>query len=319
MVQVRSAQEIMDTLTPDGTLDGLPFMAEMLRYCGQNLRVYRRAEKTCVEGFGIRRIKNTVLLEGVRCDGRFHDGCQRRCLFFWKEEWLKPAQPPAPLHGQADALDSVDQRTFPTQRDGKFWCQSTQLHHATSPLPWWDVRQYPRDWLVGELTLGQLVEQFWLLASNRLRRMLGKLGIKGAIAKRSDRADASLRLQLGEIVEIKSPAEIEATLDPEGKNLGLEFTPDMVPYCHGRYRVAGRVDKIILECTAKMRHISDTVILENLVCNGCHARNCPRANYYYWREAWLRRVCDHEGLSPLDAPVQNEALAAQVGAVPDRS
>src|SRR5215470_14683966 len=34
---------------------------------------------------------NSVHLEGVRCDGSGHDGCQASCLIFWKESWLKRA------------------------------------------------------------------------------------------------------------------------------------------------------------------------------------------------------------------------------------
>ena len=32
---------------------------------------------------------NAVHLEGLRCDGAGHDGCQAGCLLFWKESWLK--------------------------------------------------------------------------------------------------------------------------------------------------------------------------------------------------------------------------------------
>ena len=31
-----------------------------------------------------------VLLEGARCNGAAHDGCEAGCLIFWKEEWLNP-------------------------------------------------------------------------------------------------------------------------------------------------------------------------------------------------------------------------------------
>ena len=48
-VIVRSPEEILSTLDADGTLDGLPFMPEMLDWCGKPFRVERRAEKTCVD------------------------------------------------------------------------------------------------------------------------------------------------------------------------------------------------------------------------------------------------------------------------------
>jgi len=40
-VVVRSPAEILATLDMDGTLDGLPFMAEMLESCGRPFRIHR--------------------------------------------------------------------------------------------------------------------------------------------------------------------------------------------------------------------------------------------------------------------------------------
>src|SRR6266851_9309611 len=44
-VKVRYFAEISATLDGEGRLDGLPFMPEMLRHCGQRHRVFRRVEK----------------------------------------------------------------------------------------------------------------------------------------------------------------------------------------------------------------------------------------------------------------------------------
>ena len=90
MIVVRSEAEIRATLDADGRLDGLPFMPEMLAYCGQRLRVFKRADKTCdtVGSTGMRRLHDTVHLEMVRCDGSAHGGCQAECLVYWKEAWL---------------------------------------------------------------------------------------------------------------------------------------------------------------------------------------------------------------------------------------
>ena len=46
-VEVRSADEILTTLDADGCLESLPFMPEMLAFCGKRFRVYKRADKTC--------------------------------------------------------------------------------------------------------------------------------------------------------------------------------------------------------------------------------------------------------------------------------
>ena len=36
-----------------------------------------------------RRLYDTVHLEGLRCTGQSHGGCQAQCFLFWKEAWLK--------------------------------------------------------------------------------------------------------------------------------------------------------------------------------------------------------------------------------------
>ena len=46
-VEVRSKQEILQTLDKNGCLDGMPFMPQMFEYCGKRFRVYKSAHKTC--------------------------------------------------------------------------------------------------------------------------------------------------------------------------------------------------------------------------------------------------------------------------------
>ena len=85
-VEVRSAEEIFASLDENGELDSLPFMPEMLQFCGKRFRVYRRADRTCdtINNSGLRRLKDSVHLENIRCGGEAHGGCQARCLIFWK-------------------------------------------------------------------------------------------------------------------------------------------------------------------------------------------------------------------------------------------
>lgn len=90
LVEVRSEREIMDTLDENRKNNGLEFMPEMAKYCGGRYRIYKRLEKIILEGTGqFRHIKNTVLLEGVICDGSEHMGCDRSCFHYWREAWLK--------------------------------------------------------------------------------------------------------------------------------------------------------------------------------------------------------------------------------------
>src|SRR5690242_17544251 len=93
LVEVKDPDEILETLDSDGTLDHLPFMPEMLEFCGKRFRLANRAVKTCFTGPAapIRTFRgdDVVTLEQVRCSGASHDGCQKECLIFWREAWLR--------------------------------------------------------------------------------------------------------------------------------------------------------------------------------------------------------------------------------------
>src|SRR5512139_3017812 len=100
-VEVRSEAEILATLDERGELENLPFMPEMVKYCGQRLTVHKVAHKLCdtVSGNGgLRRMNNAVHLTAARCDGSAHGGCQTACSMYWKEAWLRRVAGPAPSH-----------------------------------------------------------------------------------------------------------------------------------------------------------------------------------------------------------------------------
>ena len=86
IVEVKSLDEILATLDDQGELDGLPFMPEMVQYCGRRLEVGKVAHKVCdtISGSGMRRMTDAVHLSDVRCDGSAHGGCQAACLVYWK-------------------------------------------------------------------------------------------------------------------------------------------------------------------------------------------------------------------------------------------
>ena len=97
VVEVKSAEEILAGLDERGELDSLPFMPEMLQFCGRRFVVDKIAFKTCdtATWTGLRRMTDTVHLAGVRCDGRAHGGCQAGCLIFWKTDWLTKISGPS--------------------------------------------------------------------------------------------------------------------------------------------------------------------------------------------------------------------------------
>jgi hypothetical protein len=319
-VEVRSREEILATLDPNASLEGMPFMPEMLRYCGRRLRVFKRAHKTCdtAEKTGGRRVPGTVHLEGVRCDGSGHGGCQAGCMIFWKEAWLKRASGPAPAPAPAGApTDAVIERgAYFSGRGGppeqvRWRCQANELFRASAPLPWWDFRQYLEDLVSRNIGAAAFVRgaafsvyrrlieigvgyraliRLWELAARLLP--LGPFPMrKGTLAKTPT---AELGLQPGEWVRVKSYPEILATLDVNNRNRGLFFDVEATKFCGRTFRVASRVTQILDEKTGEMlRFKNPCIVLEQVWCGGEMSKYrvfCPRAIYPYWREIWLERV-----------------------------
>jgi len=325
-VEVRSREEILATLDERGCLEKLPFMPEMLQYCGQKLRVYKRADKTCqfIQGWSIRRMKDSVHLEGVRCDGSGHDGCQAGCLIFWKEAWLKrvhdgfvPAEGPrqpgaAPAGwGAACTVDNIlaESRALNATGQPVYICQATDVLKFTSHMRSLDPRQYIRDLRSRNLASG-------LAGNSRAERALElALGVmrvtRAVLISLFNRAQArrhgvlypfiagtlektpveTIDLQPGELVQVRSKEEIMATLDKQNRNRGLLFDSEMLAYCGGIYRVLRRVNRTIDEKTGTMMNMKfPCIMLEGVFCQSDYHRLCPRAIYSYWRENWLTRV-----------------------------
>ena len=317
MVEVLTEEEILRTLDADGKLDGLPFMPEMLGFCGQRYRVRARAHKACdtIDWQQFRRMESAVHLEELRCDGAAHGGCQAGCLLFWKEAWLRPVEPPEGERTLETHAAGVSRKTLSgatqigTNEAGEplFSCQATELLRASKGLlPWWEPNQYVQDVTSGNSTVPRVIRALLVGLFNRFQRANARLLPRFCLVKGCKRypfiegkatsgstPTGSLGLQPGEIVEIKSREEIFATLDENDQTQGLRFDGEMLKYCGRRARVVRRIEKIIDEKTGRMLKIKrDTVILDGVICTGDYHRSCPRAIYPYWREAWLRRVED---------------------------
>jgi hypothetical protein len=309
-VFVRPAAEILATLDASGRLDGLPFMPEMLAWCDTRRTVWRRVHKTCMEvepgHYPNRRFPkdDVVILDGPRCDGSGHDGCHRGCRIFWKESWLRhidDTDAPASNH---KATDTLHGRLVTRAADGDgYTCQSTELFRATTEFPGkkkpWLARLALREVLSSEISparLATLLRRWITLA--RVRAKHGHNSLRGTNTRTPT---ASLDLEPGELVRIRTRAEIEATLDAHGRNRGMGICEEMARSCGQVAEVRRRVDRIIEEKTGRMRPMNQTVMLHNLegdpaACEEClcHAElgDCPRGELMYWREIWLERVGD---------------------------
>ncbi len=197
-VEVRSKDEILATLDENGRLDGLPFMPQLFKWCGQRFQVYKRAHKTCdtVSGYSSgqwlgRRLPNAVHLD-LRCDGEAYGGCQAACLIFWKEAWLKPVDPSRSASAEPDqipiiksrgcteraVLDATRSSDQPPGKGIRYACQATELPGYTQPLKWWDARQYAEDLVSGNVSLSKMCRSFLYFAfvcvTMARRRKLGR-------------------------------------------------------------------------------------------------------------------------------------------------
>jgi hypothetical protein len=307
LVEVRTPDEIIQTLDTDGALDRLPFMPEMLEFCGQRFRVSRRALTACcsVPGWPLGfTADDIVTLDGVRCTGVAHDGCQKTCLIYWHEVWLRKVEDIAVQSELGlKGMDRLRARLKVVTAPNTYYCQASEFPKATRSLSRWErLGSYWRGLRAGNFNALQMIEgsATWLFW--RIRRKLWGVYPRGSI---KSTPVESLNLQPGEWVEVKSLESIAETLDAQGRNRGLHFSTDMRLWCGLRCRVKGRLDKIIMDGTGQMRQLRNTVYLEGITC-GCSYMaidmgGCSRCEVTYWREIWLRR-CE----APTDRPASQD-------------
>jgi hypothetical protein len=302
-VEVRSAAEILATLDESGSMAGLPFMPEMAQYCGRRFVVSRRAERICdtISYFGSMRLPEAVILEDLRCDGAGHEGCEAECRLFWKEAWLRKVAPGEARREPGDAAELTKRAGAGTMAppggtDGAVHrCQATELVRASEKLRLVDPRPYLRILRGGEVPLGRFVR---VMGRALLLESLRKLGRMPEIHLAGPAGGPSptppLDLQPGDWVQVRSREEIQATLTEKGRNRGLWFDREMLPYCGKTFRVRRRVTRIVDERNGRMLSLkSDCIMLDGAVCSGENSLGrwfCPRGIYPYWRESWLKKV-----------------------------
>jgi hypothetical protein len=301
LVEVRSREDILATLDPRGTVDGMPFMPEMLQFCGRRFRVRAVAHKTCDtarQTWKARRLGATVHLADLRCDGSAHDGCQAECSLFWKDVWLKPAGedtagsagrtpvasvPPLAVLTEADLLAQTRRTRDGEGREACYSCQATRLYDFTEPLSAWDLRQYVFDVTTGNRSASRALRVVWLgllrwalprvpfgyrLFKQFSDRMHGALTgrptpcLDRRIGRDERTPTGRLGLRPGDVVRTKSQEEIAATLDGTGKNRGLFFdAEEMAPYCGQAFKVRSLVTKIIDEPTGVMIRMKQPCVM----------------------------------------------------------
>ena len=295
VVRIRSLEEIAATLDANGCLDGLPFMPEMAKYCGTTGTVFRYVDK--IYDYGgrkdLRRMKDAVLVAGLRCDGSAHDGCQARCYLLWKTAWLTTADAPV----AAASVGHSGPRFAPTVvketagNDKRYICQFTELVRASSRMSPRDPRQDLRPLIGGNVTIAAYTVAMLTRLFNVAQRLRGGIGFP---ANRPSSAAVTLRtdlnLQPGEVVRVRDPERIFETLDRVGKNRGLWFDRDMLKHTKQQFKVLARVDRIIDDASGRMRPMkTPCIVLDGVDASGEVLGFCPQHDLVFWREAWLER------------------------------
>ena len=90
-VVVKSPAEIAETLDHGGRNRGLVFNRPLCTFSGGKYQVRNRLDRMIMESTGeMRRMENTVILEGVNClCENVLGGCPRQDPVYWREIWLK--------------------------------------------------------------------------------------------------------------------------------------------------------------------------------------------------------------------------------------
>jgi hypothetical protein len=328
-VEVRSKAEVLATLDKIGRFEGMPFMPQMLQYCGKRFRVLKSAHKACntaTLGAGAFSVNDVVHLENLRCTGADYDGCQSACLFYFKHAWLKrvsegnPSLPSEPIEKPSAGAGCTEADIYAATKaqtetgEVRFVCQATQLPLAAKPLPMWALGQYVQDLRSRNTRISEMIEPilFGLInkvitagigfgtplrtAYDLMQKLRGKTPYPWRppkIARGAKTPTLKLDLQPGEWVRIKPYEEILATVDQNYKNRGMAFNAELAYYCGKVCQVLGRIDRIMDERNGKLLQLkNDCILLSGTDCVGRFTKPlfCPRGGYTYWREIWLERV-----------------------------
>jgi hypothetical protein len=297
LVEVRNPAEIATTLDAAGTLDRLPFMPEMLQYCGKRFQVSRKVVIVCASGtktgstlraFGSNEV---VLLDGLRCSGAEHDGCQKACTIFWREAWLRKVDKsmPASVNAEVD-FEQLRSRLTTRVAQNTYFCQASEILRATKGLS--KMERYAKcfdEVRFGNCTVLEMAHRIGIFVFWKARRILFGHYARGS-AKPTP--TGTLDLRTGELVQVRPIENISSTLDEHANNRGLWFSPNMRLSCGQHRRVEKRIEKLIVDGTGEMRKLKNTVFLEGSHCGCAHIAlgGCSRQEYVYWREIWLQKA-----------------------------
>src|SRR5262245_64133737 len=104
---------------------------------------------------------------------------------------------------------------------------------------------------------------------------------------------STVELRRGDLVEVKSPAEILATLDERGALEDLPFMSEMAALCGRRFRVERRAERVCdtvayTGTRTPPRSVFLEDVREDVRCDGSAHGGCQAECRPVWKEEWLR-------------------------------
>ena len=124
-------------------------------------------------------------------------------------------------------------------------------------------------------------------------RAAAQCQVKGLSPEAPVHEDVNRSIRPGDTVQILQMAEILQTLDEHMQTEHVWFMPWMATYCGMTVKVLKQVNHIFDERAWKMLKCKKLFILEGLVCEGRDLPlkyGCQRNCYFFWKEAWLRKI-----------------------------
>lgn len=97
-------------------------------------------------------------------------------------------------------------------------------------------------------------------------------------------------MEKGDLVQVKSLEEINKTLDRYGYTKGCKFMAQMENYCGKEFRVAGQINKFFDEARFRTLNCKNTVLLDQVYCDGSCVDGCDKMCFLFWRTEWLEKL-----------------------------
>lgn len=167
-------------------------------------------------------------------------------------------------------------------------CQLIALYDASSEL-----NAFERARLLALRIPLSLIRRAKRRAASVKRALSGRGGPRSRPAEPPDDRRPGAVLRAGDLVEILPYEDIAKTLNEENLTQGLYFMPAMRKYCGTTQKVLKNVRCMFDEQSWGMIKLRNVVLIEGAVCDGKgmgQKEKCARSCFYFWKEAWLRKI-----------------------------